>query len=459
MPNESNEELAKRIAELEKENRSLKQQASARASETPATLKDSAGRAPRNWPWALLSTVLILIGALLAPVAVAASWAKIELSDTDRFVATFAELARKQAIQEYVADEVGQAINQQVNVRQMTSEVIDGVTALGTGPAATKALDAMKGPAAAGIESLIHSTVGNFVSSDAFATVWTEALRISHTQFAGAMQNDRNAALQVGGDGSLGIQLAPVIASVKQALVAQGIDFANQIPEVDRTIVIAQSDVVPRIQLAYGLAVGAGAWLPWASLLCLTAGVLVARRKSVALIWAAIALALVMAGVLISLAIGRVLFISSVSPSLLPSDVADPMYATVAGLLQTISTAMLVLAVAVAVVAWYCGPFSTPQRLRGFFEAGTKRLRLIAQSHGISTGRTGEWLYRQRLLLRIVIAVAAALGILLMRPLTAGVIIWTLVGAIVAVLILELLQRPEGEVAVEPEAQNRMPVA
>ena len=459
MPGVSNEELAKRIAELEEENRILKNKGGASPPGPLQATTEPTPRKPRSWPWTLLATVLIVIGALLAPMAIAASWAKIELTATDRFVAAYAPLADNPAVQAFVADEASKAIDQHIDVRKLTSDIIDGVTALGTGPLATKALESMKGPAAAGIQNLMHSTVANFVSSDAFAVVWREALRVSHSQFAGAMQNDPNAALQVGGDGSLGIELSPVIAAVKKALVAQGIDIANQVPEVNRTIVVAQSDAVPRIQLAYGLAVAAGTWLPWASLLFLAAGVLVARRKVVALIWAAIALALAMAITVAALAAGNIVFLASVSPSLLPGDVAGPVYATVVELLQTVSTAILVLAVAVAVVAWYAGPFRTPRRLRGFFGQGMKQVREAAQRHGISTGRTGEWLYRQRLLLRLVIAVAGALVILFVRPLTAGVVIWTLVAAVIAVVVLELLQRPAGDALPAADAETQVPVA
>ncbi|GAA4381019.1 hypothetical protein [Paeniglutamicibacter cryotolerans] len=79
-----------------------------------------------------------------------------------------------------------------------------------------------------------------------------------------------------------------------------------------------------------------------------------------------------------------------------------------------------------------------------------------AERHGITTGRTGQWLYSQRVLLRAVVVVVASLMILFVRPLTAGVIIWTLVLSVVAVVILELLQRPAAEA--DPDAADEKPV-
>jgi hypothetical protein len=116
--------------------------------------------------------------------------------------------------------------------------------------------------------------------------------------------------------------------------------------------------------------------------------------------------------------------------------------------------AVLVLAAVVAFVAWFAGPFAAPRRLRGFFGSGVAAVREAAARHGISTGRTGEWLYAQRALLRAAVAVIAAAIVLLVRPLTTGLVLWTLVGAAVAVALLELLQRPAITVP-ETAGENR----
>ncbi|MFZ4894903.1 hypothetical protein ACL9RL_10665 [Plantibacter sp. Mn2098] len=455
----TNAELLRRIDDLEAENIALRSRDRA-ASSTPDSdgvdgiptkelpdLLDGAAtpvrrKHRRNWSWTLLATVLIVIGAILAPVAVVASWAKVELTDTDRFVAAYAPLATDPVFRAYLTDETVAIVNQQVDIDQLTSEVIDGITQLGTGPVATRALEALKGPAAEGIRTLIRSGVSNVITSDAFANVWAQALRVSHTQLVAALQNDPNAAIDLGANGSIGIQLAPIIEAVKQNLVAQGITFADRIPTVDRTITIAQSDAIPTVQLAYGLAIAAGAWLPWVGLLFLAAGVLVARRRAVALVWSAVALALSTALTLAAFGIGAIVFSASISPSVLPSNVASLLFDTVAGAMRDTAVSVLVLAIVVAVVAWYSGPFEVPRRLRGFFSAGVGWIRSSAKAHGVSTGRTGEWLWRQRAAIRVVVAIGAAAIVLFVRPLTVGGIVWTLVVAVVVIALLELLQRP-----------------
>lgn len=446
----TNAELLKRLAALEEENTALRERLAgdgAAEGETGGSAGGTAGTlaaAPRKrgWGWTLLAVVLIVIGAVLAPVAVVGSWARVQLTDTDTFVAAYAPLAKSPAVRTFVTDQVVKVVQDNVDIPQVTSQVVDGITQLGTGPAATKALEALKGPLAQGIVSLIRSTVATFVDSDAFAQVWQEALRTSHAQLVATMQNDPKAAIRIGSDGSVGIQLAPVIDRVKQLLVDQGLTFAAQLPSIDRTITISQNSSIPTLQLFYGVAVAAGAWLPWVSLLFLAVGVLVARRRATALVWAAVALGLAMVVVVAGIGIGRLLFVGSVSPSLIPAGVAGLVYTTVTGPMRDTGVAVLVLAIVVAVVAWYAGPFAAPRRLRGLFGSGVAWLRGAAERHGVSTGRTGEVLYAQRVLIRAAIAVIAAAIVLLVRPLTPALIVWTLVVAVLAIIVLELLQRP-----------------
>ncbi|MET0479979.1 MAG: hypothetical protein ABWZ69_01345 [Mycetocola sp.] len=454
MADQSNVDLQRRIEELEAENGALRQQRSV----PPAA--PAVGAAPRQkrrgWGWTLLATVLIVLGAVLAPVALVASWTKTALTDTDRFVATYAPLAEDPQMQAYVTDQVVAVINEQIDIPGITSDVIDGITELGTGPRATEALQALKGPAASGMQTLVENAVTRFVQSDAFANVWATALRVSHTQLERAMGADPDAALQLGDNGSIGIQLGPIIAEAKSALVDRGIGLANQIPEVDRTIIIAQSDALASVKLAYGLAVTAGVWLPWTAIFLLALGVVVARRRSVALIWAAVALALSMALALAGLAVGSILLISALSPAVLPSGVAALLYNTVASDMRATAIAVLVLAIVVALVGWLAGPFEIPRRLRGMTSEAAGAVRGAAERRGITTGRVGVWIYTRRGLLRGVIAVVAAAVVLFVRPITVELTLWTLVLAALALAILELVQRPV--ITVPAAAEEGVPV-
>src|SRR6195952_1620719 len=163
--------VQQRLEQLEAENATLRM----RLDQVPLLSPDTVAiavvdpKAKRGRGGTVLATVLIIIGTILAPVALAASWAKVQLSDTDRFVSAFAPLADNPEVQAYLTTQVVTVIEAQVDIPGLTSDVIDGITGLGTGPKVTAALDSLKGVAASGLESLVQSTVSNLVSSAAFA--------------------------------------------------------------------------------------------------------------------------------------------------------------------------------------------------------------------------------------------------------------------------------------------------
>jgi hypothetical protein len=434
-------DLSERLARLEAENSALRTELEARPSGVP----DGQGptRRPRGPWWTVLATVLILIGCLLAPLAVISGWAKSTLTDTDTFVATYAPLAHNPEVQSFVVDQAAVAVNQHVDVEQLTSEVIDGIKELGTRPRASAALDALKGPATQGIQTLIHNGITAFVGSDAFAQSWERALRFSHTQLLATLSNDPQALIAAQSDGTIGVQLGPIVEDVKAALLARGVSIASRIPAVDRTIPIAQADQIPSIQAAYRTIIAVGSWLPWVALISLTAGVLVARRRSVALLWAAVGLGLSMLVLVLGFAIGRAVLLTAVPAALVPGNVTTVLYDTATAAMKDTATVGLVLAITIAVVGWFAGPFQAPRKLRGFYTDGLAGMRRNAEQHGVTTGRVGDWLYAQRRVLHVVIGLAALAALILIRPLSFADIMVTLLITVLALIILSIVERPE----------------
>ncbi len=428
-------DLEARIAQLEAENAAL------RAGTGAPT------RERRRWGRTAVAIVLVVLGLLLAPVAVISAWARLELVDTDRFVATFGPLVEDPAVQVYIGDQVTAAIEEQVDIPSITKDLFDGIESLNLPPRAQDALALLEGPATQGLESLVSGVVDRVVTSPAFADVWDTALRVTHRQFIAAMQGDPDAALSIGGEGTISVQLGPVIEAVKQRLVEQGVGFAASIPVVDRSIVVAQNDAFVLVQTIYTLAVAVGTWLPFLVLALLVAGVLVAKRRSNALVWTAGGFALTMAILAAGIGIGRTFFIGTVSPSIMPADTAEALYDGLIELMLSTIVALLVLGILVAVIAWFSGPSRPARALRGFAGSGFAAVRRSAAAHGVTTGAFGIWLDRWRGFVYAAIAIVAAAVLLFNRPVSIGVVLWTVVLALLALLIVELLRRPAAEVA------------
>ncbi|WP_130177250.1 hypothetical protein [Cryobacterium sp. SO1] len=418
----------------------------ARLSAENARLRGQLGpaaehRAAARWR-AFFAALLITIGVILAPVSVVAYWTKGYINDTDRFVASLAPLADDPAVQAYLVDEIVTVVNDSIDIDGITKDLFAGLSNLDLPPAAKDALTLLEQPAVQGVQGLIRSAATNIVASDAFAQLWEQALRTSQTQVIAALEGDTTSALVISDTGDIGIQLGPIIAEVKKELVDRGFSLAQNIPEVNRTIVVAQSDSLVQARTGYQLLNVLGFVLPLVSLGLIVLGVLVAKRRSRTMIWAGLTLALSMALLAAGIAVGRILFVSAVSPTYLPSNVAQALYDAVVPFINATALSVGLVGFTVAVVAYLAGPFRGGAIVRRGTIGTAARIRATAADAGITTGGFGDFLYHYRRLAHVLIGLAAAAVAIFWRPLTPPVIIWTAVLALVAVLLVELLQRP-----------------
>ena len=217
--------------------------------------------APPRQVWRAAVVVLLLaLATLLAPAAVVAAWARVQLTTADAFVDTFAPLADDAQVQAFVAGQAVDAINGAVDIPALTKDVFDGIGQIGLPPRAAAALQLLQAPATQGIQSFISGGVDNVVRSEAFRDLWRQGLRAAHASLVGLQGDleDPSRAVTVSGTGEIGLQLRPIIAAVKARLVAREVPLASNIPEIDKTIVVAKTDAVPTIRTAYSAAVAAG---------------------------------------------------------------------------------------------------------------------------------------------------------------------------------------------------------
>ncbi|GAA1545044.1 hypothetical protein HD600_000290 [Microbacterium ginsengiterrae] len=419
------DELRLRIEGLERENERLR---------APGT----AGGRVRT----AVAVVLITVGLLLAPVAALGSWARVQLVDTDRFVATFGPLAEDPEIQAFVAAEVTGAITAQLDVPQLVGEVFDGVRGLDLPPNAAAALGLLEGPAALGVQTLIGDVVDRIIASPTFADVWDGALRMTHAQAIAVIQGDPAGALRLAADGTLSLQLDTIVVRVKEELSARGIGIAELIPHIDREIPIVQAEALVLTRTVYVTAVTVGAWLPWLALLLLVAGIAVARRPVHAAAWTAALFAAVFALLAAAIGIGRTFFTGAMSSSVMPAAAADALFAQLTSALQSTAVALTILGAMIAVGSWLAGTTRPARTVRTTARRGADAVRAAGERRGFTTGRFGEIVDRWRPAIFVVIAVVAALLVFATRPLHPGAVIGIVIGAAVAFVLVELVRRP-----------------
>lgn len=419
------DDLRARVLLLEKENETLK--------------------TPRRRPMArsIIAGIVLAVAILMAPIAAMGTWARVQLVDADQFVATFAPLADDPAVQEFVADQVSTAIKEQVDLDAVVGEVFDGLRELDLPPRADSALTLLETPAANGLSSLVDGVISDVVASDQFSDIWAQSLRFSHERAVAIMQNSPDAALQLADDGMLSIDLGIVVERVKAELSDRGVGFADLIPEIDRSIPLAQADALVLVRTVYQVAVAAGFWLPWVVLGLVVAGIGLARNRLRALFWTSAAFAgafLLLAG---GMGIGRTFFIGAVSPSVMKAPAAEALFDGVTALLSSTILALALLGVLVAVWAWFAGASRGAVAIRGALGSGFAALRNTWERRGISTGRFGLGVDRFHGPILLGGMLIALLILISTRPVSFGTVVGVTIGLLVFVIVVELLRRPQ----------------
>ncbi|MBB2976074.1 hypothetical protein FHX49_001644 [Microbacterium endophyticum] len=430
------DELRTKIALLQAENASLRD-----SSLTVSSQNAFSEKRRHSWWRGLISALCLTMAAVIIPVSVVGSWARVQLVDEDSFVSTFAPLIDDPGVQTVIIDQATAAIDNAVDIDGLTNDLFDGLSTLDLPAAASSAVDLLRAPAAAGVKSLIESSISQIVSSDAFSSVWRTALEASHKSLVAVATNDGSGAVSIDDKGQLGIQLGPIIEELKTRMTDRGFSFASAIPAIDTTIVIAQSDALLALSAVYNLAATVGYWLPFAAMAMLAIGILIARRRTTALMGAGIGIALG-AGALAATLTGANVVIGLNAGSIgIPAATLQSVYFIVVGGMRDTALVLVFLGVVVALAAWLSGRWSPAVRTRALGDSLTTSARRGLQRRGLNTGVFGIWLAQQRILVRIILIALTVLTLFFLRPLTFGDVILTAAIGLMTWLIVSLLSR------------------
>jgi hypothetical protein len=294
------------------------------------------------------AVLLIVLAALLAPLSIVAVWADADVGDTDRYVSTMAPLADDPDVRNAVADQVTDAVVQRLNV----AGVFEGSSDL---PWLSEALGKVAGPVNDGLSTLVHKAVEKFVDSNAFASVWNDLNRSAHASVEQALSGEDggNGAVRLT-DNTVTLDLAPVIAQVRQRLMDDGLPLASAIPEVHTSFTLLTSDAVGKAKEGYRLLRVLGFWLPVAALACAVGGLLLAVRRRRALTALALGVAAGTALLGVAIWILRVRYLGDLPPEL-PRPAAAAVFDALAGFLWTAVGMVTGAALVVALVVWLTG--------------------------------------------------------------------------------------------------------
>ncbi|GEE00862.1 hypothetical protein nbrc107696_13080 [Gordonia spumicola] len=391
---------------------------------------------------AALAAVLLIAGLLLAPLAAIGSWARVHLVDTDHFVSTFAPLADDEAVQDFVADQIVGQVEQQVDLPRVVGNLFARIPSDSGPTAARAAIDALQGPAVAGIRSLLATTADQLVRSEQFAGLWKQSLRVTHRNVTAVLNADPDHLVQLADGGALTLAVDPMMESMKATLIDRGLTFLDRIDIKVRPIVLVESSDLDTTRTAYKAATVTGFWLPIASAALLVSGVLVANRRRRALTITAALFTVLFVALAVGLHFAGVTFVDAVSPDHAPVGVAETAWAHVTDLLVSSVRALAVLGAILAIASWFHGSSRIATAFRSVSAIGFERLRAALDANGGDTGRFGRFVNRLRPTIMGGATVVGLVLLLVFRPVTLSSVGWLFVMLAVVVVIVELVRRP-----------------
>jgi hypothetical protein len=377
----------------------------------------------------LTAWVLLVVAALLFPIALTAFWAQKTIVDTQRYVQTVAPLADDPTIQTAVATQISTTINDQIDASGKVDEILAGYPKLAP----------LAGPITAGLHNLVDTTVQKVVSSDQFASIWTGLNeRVQQGVIRVLSDESSTGPITIQGD-QVVLDTGDLIDAVKQRLVDRGFSWAANLPvpaAADRQFVLLTSPQLAQARLAYQIAQPVSEWLIVVVLLMFLGAILVAVRRARMVIGVGVAILLGALVVRLLLAYGQ---------TQVEYNLSGTTWAVAQNAFVTILTSYLVLALRTAfvlglvlvVVGWYISDTSSATASRAYV---SKLINGAGAGAGdTALGKVGAWFARTRAFWRFVIPAVAVLVLLFQTPLSGSTILWVTLLAAVAFVVLEFL--------------------
>ena len=390
----------------------------------------------------VVSGILVVLAVVLAPLSVTSVWANRVISDTDQYVKTVEPLVHDPAVQAVLTDEVTTAVLDNIDVEGVTKEALTALAKQrGVSADVSAVIPGLQAALVNGVNGFVHDQVAKFIASDQFAQVWDQVNRAAHAQMVRLLSGEQGGAVTAQGD-TVTLNLGPIIAQVKAALVNQGFSLADKIPTVNKTFVLVQSSSVTHAQGAYKLLEKLGVWLPIIALALLIGGVALARDRRRALLLGGLGLAAAMILLGGALAVARTWYVNETPGNVLTPEAAGSVFDTLVRFLRSSLRAVGVLGLVLAFAAFISGPSTAAVGTRRGFTQGIGSLRGSAEAAGWQTGRVGTWTYTHRRALRLTAAVLGGVVLMFWNQPTAGVVVGVALVVLLVLAVIEFVGRP-----------------
>lgn len=411
------DDLRRRVAELE--------------ARTPRP-----GREHHRWRTTGVA-LLIVVASFLSMLSVVAVWAHDQVNDTGRFVATMGPLASNPEVQAAITKRVTNVVTDQIDVAAIVNQLSDVAAENGVPPQAGSLINSLTGPIGNGLTSLIGSTVNQVVTSDAFATIWTNAITAAHSAMVKALTGEGGSVVQLNGD-EVTIDLAPLIERVKVQLVDAGLGIAAKIPVTHTQFAVYASPALAKVRDLVRWLEIIGDWLPVIAVVIAGIGVYFARSRRRGLMGAAFGFAVAMLVLGIALSVFRGFFLDQLPPDV-NRGAAGAVYDAITHFLRESVRVVGVLAVLVLLGAFLIGPSRVAVFTRAAGSTGIGGVRDVADRVGFRAGPVEPFVRRWKHWIGVaILLIASAVFVAVDKP-TGMVVFWFAVVILAAFAVREFL--------------------
>lgn len=394
----------------------------------------------------MIAVFLVVLASGLAALSVVSRYVHAAIVDEDRYLAMVAPLAEHPEIQQQVVDSVTDLVVSSVRLDELSGSALEALigsdTALGRllgldprlADALRTALSGLGPALQQQLEATTRTQTERIVTSPEFAGLWRDANRSAHRALVAGLTGGNEVVQTTAGE--VTVDLAPIVAAVKQRMITGGFILAERIPVVEGRVVVLNSSALAWAQQLLGWldAVALRSW--WVTLLVAALAIAVAPARRLVVVWLGAGVAAAMGVLAVVLALGRAWLLGQVPPSVRRAAV-EVVVDAVVGPLQLALRTVLVLGLVVMIGALVAGPAGTGLR------TGVARARSAA--YGPRPVLLWQrWLYRRRILLRATVLVLAVVVLAFWSDPGVAVILGTVAAAALILLALELLARPPG---------------
>jgi hypothetical protein len=380
----------------------------------------------------VLSIALVLLGALLLPMAVLTVWTRNQMLNTERYLRTIAPLSDDPVLTSALSTRISNTIIEELDVKALAQEALPENAQL------------LAAPIASGAATLVHTATNRLVQSEQFDKLWIEANRVGHESLVAVLTGRKGAVVSTE-NGKVIISLGPLVTEVLQRVDEQfGIDISSRIPadKINIKYTLIDSPQLADLQTQVR-------WfdrLSWFTLIlafaCFVGAVFAApvRRKGVLYVGVAVLVSMLLTR--LGLSFGRETYLTHLPSEIQSHAAAASVFDTLTRFLLQAFRVLFAVGAVLVVAAWVAGPSSAAVWIRSLWNRALGRGG-AGIGGTVDLGPVPHWVHAHIGALRIVIAALSAIVLVTWTRPTGKVVLLIAFVALIALAIVQLLAGAE----------------